>query len=145
MTNFLGRLRHVLDMQVLAALAVTVGVELGLRACTVPRLARLLGVGLGSAEPDLPLPVPGGLAPEWIRRRHAAVDVVFRHWPFGDTCLRRALVLGHRVRRLGPVLVIGVRHDEDARVAAHAWLVIEGRSLDPLSVHYSPLPGPAGS
>jgi hypothetical protein len=43
-------------------------------------------------------------------------------WPFGDTCLRRALVLGHHLRDQSPVLRIGVTADRSEDVAAHAWV-----------------------
>ncbi|WP_051400084.1 lasso peptide biosynthesis B2 protein [Haloechinothrix halophila] len=59
-------------------------------------------------------------------------------WPAGDTCLRRCLLLGHRLRQLDPVLRIGVRR-EDAVFAAHAWLEIDGVALDPASAGYAAL------
>jgi hypothetical protein len=43
-------------------------------------------------------------------------------WPFGDTCLRRALVLGHHLRDQSPVLRIGVTAEKCEPVAAHAWV-----------------------
>ena len=51
-------------------------------------------------------------------------------WRAGDTCLRRCLLLGQRLRRLDPVLRIGVRRDEPGAFQAHSWLKISGRSLD---------------
>jgi hypothetical protein len=51
-------------------------------------------------------------------------------WPFGDTCLRRCLVLGQRLRHLDPVLRIGVAVGGDGSWSAHSWLEIGGRSLD---------------
>lgn len=60
-------------------------------------------------------------------------------WPAGDTCLRRCLLLGHRLRQLDPVLRIGVRRDQDAAFAAHAWLEIDGVALDPASAGYAVL------
>ena len=67
------------------------------------------------------------------------MERVFRHLPFNDTCLRRALVLGQRIRRVDPTLVIGVRHDECGALAAHAWLVVGGVALDPLSTEFEAL------
>ena len=55
---------------------------------------------------------------------------VLRHWPFGDTCLRQALVCGWLLRRLGPVLQLGVAK-VDGEVRAHAWLVVGGTVVDP--------------
>lgn len=121
---------------------VTLVVEAGLRLSTLPRLTRLLGIRLVndcepedeqdvSAPPDLPI--------TWIRRRAFMVNRVLRHSPFSDTCLRRALVLGQRIRRLDPALVIGVRHDDSGTLTAHAWLVVAGVALDPLAGEYEAL------
>lgn len=41
-------------------------------------------------------------------------------------CLRRSLVLGHLLRSRKPVLRIGVRHDGEVGISAHAWLEIDG-------------------
>ncbi len=48
--------------------------------------------------------------------------------PWRHTCLRRSLVLYHLLRRAGrPVeLRIGVRRDDQAALAAHAWLMLDG-------------------
>lgn len=48
--------------------------------------------------------------------------------PWRRTCLKRAAVLYHLLRRAGrPVeMWIGVRRDGDGRVAAHAWLMRDG-------------------
>ncbi|GAA5114944.1 lasso peptide biosynthesis B2 protein [Haloechinothrix salitolerans] len=59
-------------------------------------------------------------------------------WPGGDTCLRRCLLLGHRLRELDPVLRIGVRRAA-ATFGAHAWLEIDGVPLDPAALHYAAL------
>lgn len=132
----LRRALRLLDPQVVLVALV---VEAGLRLSTLPRLTRLLGIRLaedcvsGKQQDSALRP---GLPVTWIRRRALAVNRVFRHWPFDDTCLRRALVLGHRLRRLDPALVIGVRYDESGAVAAHAWLVVAGVSLDPLATQY---------
>jgi hypothetical protein len=54
------------------------------------------------------------------------VDRVLRKlpWPWKHTCLKRAITLHYLLHRAGrPVqLVIGVRRDEHAELAAHAWL-----------------------
>lgn len=104
---------------------VAIVVEVGLRLSTLPRLTHLLGIRLAhdcesDQKPDSGN--PPGLPVTWIRPRALAVNRVFRHWPFEGTCLRRALVLGHRIRRLDPALLIGVRHDDSGAVAAHAVL-----------------------
>jgi len=105
-------------------------VEAGLAALVIPplihlvplhRLARWLG-GSGAAS------VPGtGVE---ARRTAEWVDGVLRRlpWPWHRTCLKRAAVLYHLLRRRGePVeLRIGVRRNEAGRLAAHAWLTREG-------------------
>ncbi|WP_129668325.1 lasso peptide biosynthesis B2 protein [Phytoactinopolyspora endophytica] len=124
---------------VLAAATVALVVEVGLRVTTLPRLARLLGAPLrleGEAGTS-PGKTPILLAPSSMRRLRAARRVM-RHWPFGDTCLRVALVSGQRLRRLNPELRVGVAR-VDGNIQAHAWLEIGGTSLDPAgsAVHLS--------
>lgn len=121
---------------------VAIVVEAGLRFSTLPRLTRVLGIRFVDdyeRKPRQELALPPGLPIIWIRRRAFVVNRVFRHSPFGDTCLRRALVLGRRIRRLDPTLVIGVRHDASGSPAAHAWLIVAGVALDPLSDQYEAL------
>lgn len=139
-----ARIRLLIDPQFLAAGFTALVVEVGLATTTLPRLARLLGVRLVGDDGDDGRRLVRAASPrDWYRRRRIAVDRVMRSWPFGDTCLRRALVLGHRIRPLRPVLVIGVRHDEGA-LAAHAWLVVGGVTLDPTASLYAPLIGDGG-
>lgn len=129
--------------EVVVVVAIAVVVELGLRLSTLPATTRRLGVTLDvtdrgqAAGPAGRLPV----LPVTARRQVRAVQLVVGHWPFGDTCLRRCLVLGQRLRRLDPVLVIGVRTTSTGAVAAHSWLVIGGHSLDPTSREYLVLSG----
>src|SRR5699024_8870930 len=91
-----------------AALPTTCAVEVGLRVLPLPRTARLFGAPLrqGPAPPAAE-PRPARLGVRG-RRRARAVQRVMRHWPFGDTCLRHALVAGQRLRRSSPELVVGV-------------------------------------
>lgn len=81
----------------------------------------------------------------WVERRRPAFDadrvgdVALADWvdrvlgrlppPWRRTCLKRAFVLHYLLRRAGrPAdLLVGVRRDETGRLAAHAWLVREGR------------------
>jgi hypothetical protein len=139
---------RLIDPQVAIIIIVAVIVEVGLRYSTLPRLTWLLGVRLAQnpetqEEPD-PAPPPD-LPVSWIHRRAVAVNRVFRHWPFDNTCLRRALVLGQRIRRLDPALVIGVRLDDTGTLAAHAWIAVAGVALDSLATQYAPLgPPPQG-
>lgn len=121
-----------------AALALAVVVECGLRLLRLPRLSRLLGVPLdtsGQREVDGADPV---IVPRWARRRLRCARRALRHWPFGDSCLRLALVGGCLVRRLDPVLRIGVAK-QDGRVRAHAWLEVGGVSLDVGSADFAPV------
>ncbi|GAB3254600.1 hypothetical protein GCM10027448_21830 [Nocardioides dilutus] len=113
------------------ALALAAVVEVGLRTTSLPRLARALGTPLavdgfdGYAEPAAATPLP-----LWAVRRMHAAQRVLRHWPFGDSCLRQALVSGRLVRRLSPALQLGVAK-VDGEVHAHAWLVVGGTVVDP--------------
>jgi Transglutaminase-like superfamily len=141
MTKRVARIQRAFDRQFLVALAVAFVVEAGLSISTLPRLTKLFGIRLAEDSDDEPTRRAADVAPEWFRRRSAAVHSVFRHWPFGDTCLRRSLVLGQRIRRLDPVLVIGVRYDEHGKLAAHAWLTVGGVALDTLAEQYAPLRG----
>jgi hypothetical protein len=115
--------------------ALLVRVEIGLRHRPLPDLCRRLGIGLGGAVPDR----AAGEVPdrEWLARRVRAVDRVMRHWPPGDTCLRRCLVLGRLLRRTSPTLVLGVRRVEGSSVEAHSWLEIGGRPVDRSSSSYA--------
>jgi hypothetical protein len=112
-------------------------VEVGLRFWTLPRLARLLGVplDLDRTEPATrPVVLPRRTA--WSMR---VVDGVMRRWPWGDTCLRRSLVTGHRLRDLAPVLRLGVRDAARDRPDAHAWLELQDGSLDSTASRFAPL------
>jgi hypothetical protein len=137
----LSRLRRyrqrLLDLPaVLAALGVAIVVEIGLRVTTLPQLARILGVPLGTDDPraEVPLPVepsPTLALPPGARRQVRATRLALRLWPFGDTCLRQALVSGQRLRRLNPTLHVGVAK-VGGEVRAHAWIVLGGVVIDPL-------------
>lgn len=116
-----------------AAVVIAAAVEAGLRVMRLPRLAAWLGTPLRLERESPPMPADGGTtrlsAAE--RRRLRAARRVLRHWPFGDTCLRRALVSGHVLRRRNPVIRMGVAKVE-GRIQVHAWLEIDGVSLDPM-------------
>jgi hypothetical protein len=127
---------------VVAAVGVAALAEIELRVSKLPSTARRLGVPLAVQRPGLAAPTGPETAaalepspyqprlPNWAKLRLRAVHRVMRHWPFGDTCLRQALVAGQRLRKLHPVLQVGVAKD-DGVVKAHAWLQIDGISLDP--------------
>ena len=113
------------------AFAVAAVVEVGLRTTTLPRLARALGTPLAVDGFDAYAASAAATAlPPWAVRRMHAARRVLRHWPFGDSCLRQALVCGRLVRRLSPALQLGVAK-VDGEVRAHAWLVVGGTVVDP--------------
>lgn len=116
--------------ETLAVLVVACLMEVGLRSVRLPRLSRWMGVPLAD---DSVVVEPGPVATASARttRRLNAADRVMRHWPFDDTCLRRALVTGQRLHDLHPLLRVGVAK-VDGVVKAHAWLEIDGRTLDPV-------------
>jgi hypothetical protein len=108
----------------------SVVVELGLRTMRLPRLARLLGTPLAVDGADPVVEPAADLLPDWALLRMEATRRVLRHWPFGDSCLRQALVCGWLVRRLRPRLQLGVAK-VDGDVRAHAWIVVGGAVVDP--------------
>lgn len=111
-------------------------IELGLRRNTLPVMCRKLGIecDLRSAAPPATDPV---ILPRRTRTAVLACAYAVARWPFGNTCLRRCLVLGRRLRTLDPVLRIGVRRDGELSV--HSWLEIGGRTLDETSAQYATL------
>jgi hypothetical protein len=114
-------------------------VEVGLRTTTLPRLARALGAPLAVDGFDPYAGPVDGVIPGWASARMSAARRVLRHWPFGDSCLRQALVCGGLVRRLEPALQLGVAK-VDGEVRAHAWLVVGGSVVDPRRAVSSYLP-----
>ena len=123
-----------------AALTAATRMEWGLRRHTLPTTAGLLGLTLfagGAPSDELPSPPDRLDLPAWAWRRARIAALVMRGWPFGDTCLRRALVTGNRLASLAPELVIGVRASSASPgLDAHAWLRIQGVDLDPLAAEY---------
>ena len=113
---------------VTATIVVVAVAEVGLRASGLRRTAQVLGVKLGGESQTMG-DAAGSELPLWAHRRLRTVDRVMRRWPFGDTCLRRALVGAQRLRRLDPQVVVGVRLVDDA-FGAHAWIRVDGCDLD---------------
>lgn len=107
-------------------------IEWSLRHEPLPRTAARMSVGLGDGE----IEVTGGRLDLTVREREAVDDVrkVISRRPFTGTCLRQALLVGHALRRRRPVVQVGVRKD-DAGVAAHAWLVVDGVVVDGYAEH----------
>ncbi|QGH68503.1 lasso peptide biosynthesis B2 protein [Pseudactinotalea sp. HY158] len=134
---------------VAAALLVACAVEVALHLLSLPRTARAVGAPLRQGGGAAPAARGNARLGPRGRRRVRAVRRVMRHWPFGDTCLRHALVAGQRLRRLHPELVVGVRKTGGV-VRAHAWLEFETGLYDPLGVARAylplePLPGEEGT
>ena len=109
--------------------------EATIRFRTLPAMARTFGVGFES-DAGAQLPEPVMSLDDCARMRLLMVRAVMRNWPVDGACLRHALVAGHRIRRLGPVLKVGVARHTGEAVSAHAWLEIGGRSLDVDSAEY---------
>lgn len=125
-------------VEVLRAIGPMVAVEVLLHTTDLPTACRLLGVAHDLASADPPAPEIAVL-PRRTRRVVLACDLVVSRWPFGDTCLRRCLLTGRRLRDLGPVLRIGVRRNPGGAFAAHSWLEVDGRTLDPGAAAFAPL------
>lgn len=113
-----------------------VRIELALRRHPLPVVCKKLGIecDLHSAAPPASEQV---VLPRRTRTAVLACAYAVARWPLGGTCLRRCLVMGHRLRMLDPVLRIGVRRDGE--LVVHSWLEIGGRSLDATSSQYATL------
>jgi hypothetical protein len=133
-------------VEVGAVMVTAARVELALRRRTLPATAQALGLafspsasGRAANAADETDSSGAGLRPlpAWATRRVSIAALVMRAWPFGDTCLRRALVTGSRLSSLAPELVIGVRgRSEPGGIDAHAWLRVDGIDLDPIASEY---------
>ncbi|WP_402467053.1 lasso peptide biosynthesis B2 protein [Isoptericola aurantiacus] len=124
-------LRAQLDAVELVALAAVV--ELGVRHAPLPRLAALLRLDLVAGRPADAANGAGRAALAFTPRERDRLELaarILRTRYFDGSCLRAALVGGHVLRAHRPQLAIGVAKRGGA-VAAHAWLVVDGTSLDP--------------
>lgn len=122
------------------AVVVVIAVEVGLRTFRLPTLARFCGLTFDPAAPPPHETGSGRLRLlNGTRRRLEAGLVVLARGPFPDTCLRRALVMGWFLRSRDPRLLVGVKR-RDGQIVAHAWVVVGGVNLDPMSSRaYAPL------
>lgn len=115
---------------VLAAVVAQSRIEWALHRRPLPEFAAALGVplvtGAGAVATE---PFAERLTAD-ERRALRAVRRVLRRWPWDNTCLRRALGMGYALRHRSPSLRVGVTKSDGA-VRAHAWLEIDGRTLDP--------------
>jgi Transglutaminase-like superfamily len=127
-----------LGYEIGAAVALLIVIEASLRRTSLPATCRRLALRL---DLDSSTPPAGAtpILPRWTRVRVRAALLVLARWPAGDTCLRRCLLIGQRLRRLDPVLRIGVRRDEAGSFGAHSWLEIGGHTLDVEAVDFATL------
>lgn len=113
-------------------------VEVRLRFVGVRRTANQLGAELrldgcdGRATSHASVPPRGRLSDADKRRLRVAWRIL-AIGPFDGTCLRRSLIGAHILRNCDDVAVrIGVRRSK-GELRAHAWLEVDGVSLDPLA------------
>lgn len=121
-------------LQLWRTAAIAVLVEGLLRCTSLPRTCELLGLTLHDAGPGLAdadtRPAPSSHEIEFVER---LVSRVYSFVPRWDTCLRRALTAGFRLRRFQPQLVLGVK--KHPSLQAHAWLLLGGSPLDGADVY----------
>ncbi len=113
------------------AAVVAARVERALRSGGLERAARIGGVRVGMTGSAADVGTVSQV--DFTDREREQLDTAWRllrQPPFNGTCLRRALVGGYFVRHRDPLLRIGVTK-ANGEVAAHAWLEIDGVSLDP--------------
>lgn len=111
--------------------------EIAVKVSSLPRLARALGIELADRPPRSRRPAPP-MDSATLDNKARMVDRVYRHWPRADSCLRRALVLGFRIRAARPVLRIGVAREQD-EIRAHAWIEAGGRVIGSQAGDWAPL------
>lgn len=121
-------------LMVIEVAALVVAAEVALRVAPIDVVASRAGAPLAdvssAVDPAMP-PFDEGRLTEQELLRFAAGDWVLARWVYDATCLRRALIGGWILRRWHPEMRIGLI-DEDG-VVAHAWLVVEGRSIGALA------------
>ncbi|MEG3614445.1 lasso peptide biosynthesis B2 protein [Isoptericola haloaureus] len=142
-------LRRTVSGIVLAArsAAVYVVAETGLRTLGLRRTCVVLGVRLSGPSSTAARTTldTSRLTGRELRALRVARRVL-RLRAVNGTCLRSALVLGRTLRARDPEIVLGVRRVGD-RIAAHAWLRVDGADLDPegLADRYLELGRPSGN
>lgn len=127
MSRIRGALRFAVE--IIGAIGWLGVIETSMRTSSLPATCRRLGVRLDVASSAPPATDLARL-PRWSQTPLWAAHTATARWPVGDTCLRRCLLIGHRLRALEPVLRIGVRRDADGAFSAHSWLEFDGRTLD---------------
>jgi len=124
--------------EILRAVGPMVVIEVMLRTIDLPTTCRRLGVRCDLTSTTPPA-TELAVLPRRSRRVVLASLAVASRWPAGDTCLRRCLLVGHRLRALDPVLRIGVRRTPDGTFSAHSWLEFDGATLDPTAARFATL------
>ncbi|HVF12296.1 MAG TPA: lasso peptide biosynthesis B2 protein [Actinomycetota bacterium] len=127
----LERLERSLSLKAFALLPL---IELSLRVAGLPKTARYCGASLERG--DAPISIREANAKQSIVMRASARAT--RRWVAADTCLRRALLTAALLREASPMIRIGVRSDSTG-MEAHAWVEVDGSSLDAGSQSYTPL------
>lgn len=127
----LGPRRWVLLARVAATAVV---VEAAIRLLPLRTAARLAGARLELDQAVAERDAWHALTPADRERCELALRLLARR-PFRATCLRRSLVLATLLRRRRPALRVGVTKAAGA-VAAHAWLELDGATLDPEAAQY---------
>jgi hypothetical protein len=122
------RLRELPDL--LRSVVVAGRTEIALRREPLDVVARRCGARLRTRPPATDPDSSHLTLTAAERSRLVTARRVTRHWPFGDTCLRRSLMTAHHLRDRSPELCVGVAKN-DGVVTAHAWLVVDGVDLDP--------------
>ena len=136
-TGRIARIRPGDFVQALAILVVAARVEYSLRRRDLPTTAARFGVQLGSSTSEVGPTTRREPLPRWAIRRARLTLILLRWWPYGDTCLRKSLVIGNRLASLSPQLFIGIRTSSDeGSISAHAWLKVSGIDIDPTSANY---------
>jgi Transglutaminase-like superfamily/Coenzyme PQQ synthesis protein D (PqqD) len=113
------------------ASTLVMSVEVLLRCAPLDRVSRWLRSPLTDpfGAQGLPPLGPSSLTSR-ERRLLSALASAQRRWLWDATCLRRALASGWVLRRHQPKLCLGLASSNDN--IAHAWLVVDGQTLDDL-------------
>jgi hypothetical protein len=109
-------------------------VEATIRWVPLPRLSTMLGCPLElSPSTRGPAITSSHDLGRRARRELRCTQRVADTWPLSHgPCLRRALVGGHLLRRLGTCVRLGT-YDDGGSLVAHAWLEVDGRPLEDVS------------
>lgn len=112
------------------AVMVVAAVEAGLAGQPLAAVARWVGA---EVVPGASVPAPelddDLLSPRERRALRAAARVQ-SVWPWAPTCLRRALVTGHVLRRRRPALRVAWT---PGQAVAHAWIEVDGAAVGGLA------------